>query len=121
MYGRACVPIGNTCPASLLTGPLNTEPRLPCTNWAGKGGIPSGPEAPPDSATANGLVLRSPQFETLANFLRRTCSSDYKTDLTQPVFREVSDPASAHLIFIYCQFAPLGQILLQVILQDSGS
>ena len=69
MYGHVRVPIGNTRPASLLTGPVNTELRLPRTNWARAGGIPSGPEAPPDFATANSLVLQSPQLGTLANFL----------------------------------------------------
>lgn len=63
MYGCVCVPIGNTCPPSSLTGQ-----RLPRTNWAGAGGIALGPEAPPDSATAHGLVLQSSPLETLANF-----------------------------------------------------
>lgn len=115
------VPIGNMCPASSLNGPVNSELKLPNTNWAGARGICVGPEAPPDLATDNSLVLKSPQLETLTNFLWRTCSSDYKTDQIQPVFRKVSDATSACLIFIYCQLAPLAQFLLQTILQDSGS
>ena len=69
MHGRVCVPVRNTCPALLLTGPVNTEPSLPRTNWAGAGRIPPCPEAPSDSATTSGLVLQSPQLATLANFL----------------------------------------------------
>lgn len=42
--------------------------RLPHTNWAGAGGILSGPKAPPDSATANSLVLQSRELDALANF-----------------------------------------------------
>lgn len=121
IYSCVHLPLGNTCTALLLNGPINTELRLLHTNWAAAGGIPSGPEAPTNLATANSLVLQSPQLKTPANFLWGTHSSDYKTDLTQLVFRKVSDPAFACLIFFYCQFVPLGQILLQLILQDSGS
>lgn len=62
------VPIGNMCPALLLTGLLNSEPKLPSTNRAGAREIHVGPEAPPDLATDNSLVLQSPQLETLASF-----------------------------------------------------
>lgn len=99
MYGRVCA-CWEYMLCLVISWTCEYKTRLLHTNWAGAGEIPSGPKAPPNLATANSLVLQSPQLEALANFLLwRTCSSDYKTDLTQLVFRKVSDPAYAGLIF----------------------
>lgn len=100
-----------SCPGT--NWPVNTEPRLSCANRAGSGGYP--------------WVLNRYHIQLLPTvlfynhcnekLLQTSCeelSFVYKMYLTQVVFRKVSDTASAH--FTYCQFAPLGQILPQVIL-----
>lgn len=105
----------------LVTNWTCREPRLPCSHRAGVGGIPLGPKTLPDVAMASCLVLQPPKLEILANLLQRPCTSDCKTNLTRLVFSKVSHPASARLVFIYYQIPTLWQILLQMILQGSGS
>lgn len=104
------------CPASPLTGLGITEPRLPHTRT---GGIPLCLKAPPAPATTDSVIFTVIIIGHSRTLLVKD-TAVLVTKQTDPTPFPKGLP-SIIFVFMHCQFVPLGQILLQVILQDSGS
>lgn len=96
-------------PPSSRTGLGITEPRLPHTR---AGGIPSCLKAPPALATINSLIFTI--IIHSCTFLVKN-SAVLVTKQTDPAHFPKGLP-SISFVFTYCQFVPLGQILLRAIL-----